>query len=81
LPHERNNNASQKKTLEDLFHETPKDIFFAEKKIPRDEDGQSLSELAQAAVNYRAAAEWGVVSGAIRRHRGKSWNDFRRSNF
>jgi hypothetical protein len=38
--------AKEPKTLDDLFHDTLKDIYFAEKKDPGNpaEDGQGCSE-------------------------------------
>jgi ferritin-like metal-binding protein YciE len=43
--------ANQPKKLDELFHDTLKDIYFAEKKIPA-----TLPKIAEAAVNQQAQA-------------------------
>jgi ferritin-like metal-binding protein YciE len=52
--------AKQPKTLEDLFHDTLKDIYFAEKKIL-----VALPKMAKAAENEDLAA-------AFEKHRGET---------
>ena len=52
--------AKQQKTLDDLFHDTLKDIYFAEKKILT-----SLPKMAKAAQNEALAA-------AFEKHRGET---------
>jgi ferritin-like metal-binding protein YciE len=51
--------ASQPKKLEDLFHDTPKDIYFAEKKIL-----VTLPKMAKAAQSPD-------LKKAFKKHRGK----------
>ena len=52
--------AKQSKTLDDLFHDTLKDIYYAEKKI--------LSTLAK----MKKAAQSGELKAAFEKHRGET---------
>ena len=70
----------ESKTLDELFHDTLKDIYFAEKKIltvlPKMEKAAHNSELKRAFAKHRTETEGQVARLELRSHRQEAtWQD------